>query len=80
MCPQVGKGFNRGYWMYFESFVRDLLKQFDSVKVVTGPLFLPKKSPISHRHYVTYEVLGDPPNTAVPTHFFKGKQLMGELY
>ncbi|KAI9095937.1 hypothetical protein DFS34DRAFT_651193 [Phlyctochytrium arcticum] len=70
ISPQVGIGFNRHYWAYFEHFVRSLTAHFDDVYVVTGPLYIPKLNP-DGRFYVTYEVIGDPPNTAVPTHFFK---------
>ena len=42
MCPQVGDGFNRDYWSHFEDFVRRLTNQYDDVRVMTGPLYLPK--------------------------------------
>lgn len=71
ISPQVGKGFNRNYWFYFEEFVRSLTTNFDDVYVITGPLYLPKIQE-DGRYYVKYEVIGDPPNTAVPTHFYKG--------
>ncbi|TPX57327.1 hypothetical protein PhCBS80983_g03894 [Powellomyces hirtus] len=70
MSPQVGKGFNRNYWFYFENFVRSLTKEFDDVYVITGPLYLPKLED-DGKFYVKYEVIGDPPNVAVPTHFYK---------
>lgn len=70
MCPQVGEGFNRDYWSHFETFVRKLTDSYDSVRVVTGPLYLPKKCP-DGKFRVTYEMIGNPPNVAVPTHFFK---------
>lgn len=41
ISPQVGAGFNRGYWSRLEGFVRHLAHQYDAVYVVTGPLFLP---------------------------------------
>lgn len=41
ISPQVGVGFNRGYWSRLEGFVRHLAGQFDGLYVVTGPLFLP---------------------------------------
>ena len=71
ISPQVGVGFNRGYWLQIESFVRGLTKKFDDVYVISGPLFLPKFDAQEGKHFVKYEVLGDPPNTAVPTHFYK---------
>ncbi|OAL30588.1 hypothetical protein AYO20_08675 [Fonsecaea nubica] len=71
MCPQVGEGFNRDYWAHFEEFCRDLVKRFPSVRVVTGPLYLPKKDERDGKWRVSYEVIGNPPNVAVPTHFFK---------
>lgn len=71
MCPQVGEGFNRDYWAHFEEFCRGLTKRYPSVRVVTGPLYLPKKDPLDGKWRVSYEVIGNPPNVAVPTHFYK---------
>lgn len=70
MSPQVGQGFNRDYWAHFEDFCRRLTKEYKSVRIVTGPLYLPKKGP-DGKFRVTYEVIGNPPSIAVPTHFFK---------
>ena len=70
MCPQVGDGFNRDYWAHFEDFCRRLTTQFPSVRVVTGPLYLPAKG-ADGKYRVSYEVIGSPPNVAVPTHFYK---------
>lgn len=71
MCPQVGEGFNRDYWAHFEDFVRRLTQRYPSVRVVTGPLYLPKRDPADNKWYVKYEMIGNPPNVAVPTHFYK---------
>ncbi|KAF9249612.1 hypothetical protein DTO027I6_4300 [Penicillium roqueforti] len=70
MCPQVGEGFNRDYWAHFETFCRDLAKRYPSVRIVTGPLYLPHRDP-DGKWRVNYEVIGNPPNVAVPTHFYK---------
>lgn len=70
MAPQVGDGFNRDYWSHFEDFVRRLTQKYDDVRVMTGPLYLPKLMP-DGKYRVSYEVIGSPPNIAVPTHFFK---------
>lgn len=70
MAPQVGEGFNRDYWAHFEYFCRGLTRTYNSVRVVTGPLYLPKRDP-DGKYRVTYEMIGNPPNVAVPTHFFK---------
>ncbi|KAF7846205.1 hypothetical protein BT93_L4866 [Corymbia citriodora subsp. variegata] len=70
MCPQVGEGFNRDYWAHFEEFCRSLTKKYESVRVITGPLYLPKQYP-DGKWRVSYEVIGNPANVAVPTHFFK---------
>jgi endonuclease G len=70
MCPQVGQGFNRDYWSHFEDFCRRLTHKYPSVRIVTGPLYLPKQHP-DGKWRVSYEVIGDPPNIAVPTHFYK---------
>jgi endonuclease G len=71
MCPQVGDGFNRDYWAHFEDFCRRLTKTYPSVRIVTGPLYLPRRDPTDGKWRVSYEVIGDPPNIAVPTHFYK---------
>ncbi|KAH7065959.1 hypothetical protein BKA63DRAFT_168103 [Paraphoma chrysanthemicola] len=70
MCPQVGDGFNRDYWAHFEDFCRRLTHSYPSVRVVTGPLYLPKRD-ADGKWRVSYEVIGSPPNVAVPTHFYK---------
>ncbi|OJJ50547.1 hypothetical protein ASPZODRAFT_148040 [Penicilliopsis zonata CBS 506.65] len=70
MCPQVGQGFNRDYWAHFENFCRDLTRKYPSVRIVTGPLYLPHRDP-DGKWRVSYEVIGNPPNVAVPTHFYK---------
>ncbi|KAL4096240.1 hypothetical protein PRIC1_009602 [Phytophthora ramorum] len=72
MSPQVGVGFNRGYWARLEGFIRHLAGQYDAIYVITGPLFLPKKNKQTGEYEVSYPVLGTPPDAvAVPTHFFK---------
>ncbi|KAK5726620.1 nuclease [Elasticomyces elasticus] len=70
MCPQVGEGFNRDYWAHFEDFCRRLTSFYPSVRIVTGPLYLPKRE-ADGKWRVSYEVIGHPPNVAVPTHFYK---------
>ena len=72
MAPQVGEGFNRDYWSHFECFVRDLcVKDFESVRIITGPLFLPKFNEQTKKYEIKYEVIGNPPSISVPTHFYK---------
>ncbi|KAJ9212337.1 hypothetical protein DTO166G4_6119 [Paecilomyces variotii] len=70
MCPQVGEGFNRDYWSHFEDFCRNLTQKYPSVRIVTGPLYLPHRDP-DGKWRVSYEVIGNPPSVAVPTHFYK---------
>lgn len=70
IAPQVGDGFNRDYWAHLEDFARRLTKKYDSVRIMTGPLYLPKLCD-DGKYRVSYEVIGSPPNIAVPTHFFK---------
>lgn len=70
IAPQVGEGFNRDYWAHVENFCRQLTKSFQDVYVFTGPLYLPHKE-ADGKFYVKYQVIGNPPNVAVPTHFFK---------
>ncbi|KAL8745422.1 MAG: hypothetical protein Q9190_002448 [Brigantiaea leucoxantha] len=71
MCPQVGDGFNRDYWAHFEDFCRRLTNHYPSVRIVTGPLYLPKRDQNDGKWRISYEVIGNPPNVAVPTHFYK---------
>ncbi|KAK6330150.1 nuclease [Orbilia blumenaviensis] len=70
MCPQVGEGFNRDYWAHLEDFCRRLTSKYRSIRVITGPLYLPKLDS-DGKYRVSYEVIGSPPNVAVPTHFYK---------
>ncbi|KAI9815549.1 MAG: nuclease [Pycnora praestabilis] len=70
MCPQVGDGFNRDYWAHLEDFCRRLTNNYPSVRIVTGPLYLPRREQ-DGKWRVSYEVIGSPPNVAVPTHFYK---------
>lgn len=71
MSPQLPR-FNRIYWAHFERFVRNLTNHFDEVFVVTGPLYLPKPEE-DGKLFVKYQVIGNPPNIAVPTHFYKSR-------
>ncbi|GJJ12507.1 hypothetical protein Clacol_006750 [Clathrus columnatus] len=70
IAPQVGEGFNRTYWAYLERWCRDLTLSFDHVYVFTIPLYLPSRD-TDGKYRVKYEVIGKPPNVAVPTHFAK---------
>jgi endonuclease G len=57
-------------WAHLENFCRTLTKSFQDVYVYTGPLYLPHRE-ADGKFYVKYQVIGNPPNVAVPTHFFK---------
>ncbi|KAI5449494.1 nuclease [Naganishia albida] len=70
IAPQVGEGFNRHYWAYVEDFCRRLTGNFEDVYVFTVPLYLPAQGP-DGKWRVSYEMIGNPPNIAVPTHFAK---------
>ena len=70
ISPQIGSGFNRDYWARLESFVRKVARENDDVYVCTGPLFMPRKEN-DGKTYVKYQLIGDPPTIAVPTHFYK---------
>ncbi|KAF7778896.1 hypothetical protein Agabi119p4_3241 [Agaricus bisporus var. burnettii] len=70
IAPQVGDGFNRHYWAYLEDWCRRLTGTFQDVYVFTVPLYLPKKD-VDGKWRVTHEVIGNPPNVSVPTHFAK---------
>ena len=68
-CPQH-PSLNRGAWARLERFVRSLTNLFDTITVYTGPLYVPHLES-DGCYYVKFRMLGNPPNTAVPTHFFK---------
>ncbi|KAG9122715.1 nuclease [Ceratobasidium sp. 392] len=70
IAPQVGVGFNRHYWAYTEDWCRRLTSTFQDVFVFTVPLYLPKQDP-DGKYRIAYEVIGNPPNVSVPTHFAK---------
>ncbi|KAJ7470378.1 hypothetical protein FB451DRAFT_1339922 [Mycena latifolia] len=70
IAPQVGEGFNRHYWAYLEDWCRRLTGSFADVYVFTVPLYLPRLG-TDGKWRVTHEVIGSPPNVAVPTHFAK---------
>ena len=72
ISPQVGAGFNRGYWERLERWCRGLVhrNEFSDVFVITGPLFIPEKQP-GGAWFMHHQVLGNPPALHVPTHFFK---------
>lgn len=70
ISPQVGKGFNRDYWARFERFVKTLAWSSDDVYIVTGPLYVPQRTP--QGYVMQYPMIGKPPClVAVPTHFYK---------
>eukprot|EP00051_Salpingoeca_urceolata_P008296 m.104886 g.104886 ORF g.104886 m.104886 type:complete len:301 (-) comp15677_c0_seq3:105-1007(-) len=69
MSPQVGKGFNRDGWAQLECYVRDLVNVYRDVYVMTGPLFLPRRTP-DGKKFISYQVIGAN-NVSVPTHFYK---------
>lgn len=70
IAPQVGDNFNRHYWAYVEEWCRRLTNSFSDVFVFTIPLYLPRQDS-DGKYRVTHEVIGSPPNVAVPTHFAK---------
>ena len=57
-------------WAHFEDFCRRLTQKYATVKIFTWPLYLPRQYP-DGKWRVSYEVIGNPPSVAVPTHFFK---------
>lgn len=70
IAPQVGVGMNRDYWAHTEDFVRRLTGTFADLYVFTIPLYLPRQG-VDGKFRVSYEVIGNPPNVSVPTHFAK---------
>ncbi|OLL24656.1 Mitochondrial nuclease [Neolecta irregularis DAH-3] len=67
ICPQTPQ---LNHWAHFEDFCRRLTAQYQTVRIITGPLYLPKQDQ-DGKWRVSYEVIGTPPNVAVPTHFYK---------
>lgn len=76
ICPQHPQ-FNRGVWKKLEEHIRTLVKQEGSLKVVSGPLFLPHEK--DGKRFVTFQVIGEN-EVAVPTHFFKVVQTSKETW
>ena len=70
IAPQIGDKFNRDYWAHFEDFCRRVTRSYRNVRIITGPLYLPHLDP-DGKWRVSYEVIGQPPNVSVPTHFYK---------
>jgi len=73
ISPQVGAGFNRGFWERMERWTRNLVAPkgpFSDVFVISGPIYLPRKEE-DGKYYMQHQVLGNPPGIQVPTHFFK---------
>jgi endonuclease G, mitochondrial len=68
ITPQVGTGFNQGYYNRIEQAVRRIFDNQDvkEVHVVTGSLFMPKDG----SDVVVYRVIGEN-QVAVPTHIYK---------
>ncbi|CAM9233626.1 unnamed protein product [Ectocarpus fasciculatus] len=74
-CPQ-DPGFNRGYWLKLEDWVRGLVKRSgDSsddvdVVVVSGPAYLPSR--VAGEWVQLHRIIGRYPRwIQVPTHFYK---------
>ncbi|OAF71216.1 hypothetical protein A3Q56_01001 [Intoshia linei] len=67
MIPQCIQN-NRGYWQRLENYCRCLLKHYEFVWVISGPLFLPKKE--NNKQVISYEIIGEN-KVSVPTHIFK---------
>ncbi len=64
--------------------MRRLTGRFADLYVFTIPLYLPRQYP-DGKFRVSYEVIGNPPNVAVPTHFAKvilgvGQPRMGMVH
>jgi len=72
ISPQVGVGFNRGYWERLERWCRGLVNknEFSDVFVITGPLYIPSKES-DGKFYMHHQVLSNGQGVHVPTHFFK---------
>lgn len=67
IVPQ-DKDNNNGFWNRLEMYSRNLIKKYDRLYVVTGPLFVAVQE--GSKKYVKYEVIGKS-QIAVPTHLFK---------
>ncbi len=63
ISPQT-PALNQGVWKKLEEYLRDLVKKYPSLHIITLPLYLPKD------RCVSYAILGTN-NVAVPTHFCK---------
>jgi endonuclease G, mitochondrial len=72
IAPQVGVGFNRNIWRVLEERVRDCVKEYDVVQVITG-CFVHDEGEDDEdtaRGWVEYWVIGQN-EVMVPTHCYK---------
>lgn len=68
VCP-MNLSFNRGGWLRLEQHVRQLARDYGSIQVFSGPLFIPKARS-DGKKFLVCEAIGES-NILVPTHFFK---------
>lgn len=65
IAPQARK-FNQGIWRKLEKQVRDWTKEYESLDVFTGPVYLPKQG----EKQLRISLLGSS-GVAIPSHFYK---------
>ncbi len=72
MAPQLGIGFNRGFWAHFEKRVRKWAKDRREIYVITGSIFDRDNDGIRDADDDPLKVVTETGSeVAVPTHFFK---------
>ena len=72
MAPQIGIGFNRGFWAHFESRVRKWAKDRREIYVITGSIFDRDNNGVRDADDDPNKEVTEPGSeVAVPSHFFK---------
>ncbi|KAK3587995.1 hypothetical protein CHS0354_014516 [Potamilus streckersoni] len=59
---------NAGFWNRLEMYCRDLTKNFQSVRIISGPLVMPYEE--EGKKFIKYQIIGNS-EVAVPTHLYK---------
>lgn len=72
MAPQIGIGFNRGFWAFFERRIRDWAEERREIYVITGSIYDRDNDGVRDDDNDPLKVVTEPGSeVAVPTHFFK---------
>lgn len=70
IVPQA-PGLNKGFWKHLEAFTQRLLKEHQEVIVISGPAYLPTRTPEDKWVYSIPTIGSFPKLCQVPSHFYK---------